>query len=244
MGPRRNEPLYAQYPVPMTQRVVRGPFWRAEGPSDVALGSLPRCPPSGRDRCPHCLERQRLADLLRDGLGGGRGKQLGRVERDVLLMSAPWQRELGGMMLRPWTPLLAEDSTTSTQTAMRAAASRICAAGLISLRRGTHGDTEMFLRGAYASGERARPSRGVVDPLRRRLAHARWSRRTLLGEGIVILYRDVLEIPGRRLRWDARLDEALIGAHLRCLCRQTRPFDPNRDLDIVDLYRADEMPRW
>lgn len=226
----------------MTQRIVRGPCWRAEWTRKTAPGLAPG-PLLERRVCPHCAERERLADELRHGPGDGRGKQLGQLERRVLLMSAPWQREHGAWMLEPRVPLLAAGSTTSAQTGLRAAASRVCAAGLISLRRGTLLDADTFLRNTYVGGGRDLPVPGQVDPLRRRLAHARWSRRTLLGEGFVILYRDVLETPGRRLRWDSRLDQALLGVRLRCLCRRARPFDPDRDF-YGDLSMPTECPGW
>lgn len=179
---------------------------------------------AGSSDCHLCRQRTLDADSLRVGSGRGRGKQLGRLERAVLLGAGRSQAGMGSLNECRRVPVLASDFNVVQQTALRAAASRLREIGLITLRRSTTYETDVYLKSGYETGKLPQPTRGHPDPLRRRLAKAHWSRRTLLGEGIAISYRDVLKTPGQRLRWDSRLDFALLGAHTRCLCRHSEAF--------------------
>jgi hypothetical protein len=113
-------------------------------------------------------------------------------------------------------PVLSAVTDVNAQTALRAAGGRLEDAGLVTLRRATRAEVLLLLG---PTARKAANTRGVsTGQMRKRYLQTKWSRRTLLGDAVVAVYRDVLETPSARLRWDARFDEALAGANYRCLC--------------------------
>jgi len=132
---------------------------------------------------------------LRVGSGPCRGKQLGRLERAVLLGAG---RSQAGMGLS--TKCKARSSPggglqrSATDGTPGRPASRLREVGLAStLRRSTTYETDVYLKYRLRNRKLQQPTHGHPDPLRSDWLKAHWSRRTLLGEGIAISYRDVLK---------------------------------------------------
>lgn len=221
-----------QYPVRIAQWEER--MWPQRNPISDERPFV-HVTHKGSADCAFCQQRTLDATGLRLGGGHGRGKQLGRLERGILLRTARSQAGFGSHHEGRRTPLLSETYNVSRQTALRAAAARLQEVGLVTLRRSTPLETDLYLKAGYETGAVARPVAGDLNQLRRRLAKVHWGRRTLLGDGVVIAYRDALETAGQRLRWDGRLEFALLGAHTRCLCRHSDQFraEVEKDLDAV-----------
>jgi hypothetical protein len=170
-------------------------MWRQRSPTSDERPFL-TVTHGGSTGCDFCRQRTLDAEALCVGAGRGRGKQLGRLERAILLSTARSQAGLGSYHEGRRTPVLAEETDMSQQTALRSSATRLRAAGLITLRRSTPLETDLYLKAGYETGAISRPTAGDRDRLRTRLSKVHWSRRTLLGDGVVIAYRDVRDQRG------------------------------------------------
>jgi hypothetical protein len=173
--------------------------------------------------CPSCALRAQDVRRLRGA--GGRGKQLGSIEREILrragaseLRTRPREQRSGGL------PLLREvfgpeplrkswdTGPHPSQPVVRAAAARLQAAGLVSLLQATRREAADWV--AQMVGKEW-PDENAV---RRRLLLTNFCWRTLLGDALVQTYGAALQRAGSqsRLRWDHRLDDAHAFADRRC----------------------------
>lgn len=172
--------------------------------------------------CPFCA--QRAVDVASLRGDGGRGKQLGAWEREILRRSGPSDRRADASSRAGGLPLLREvfpqrvlDAKTwvadsPSQSVVRAAALRLEEAGLISLLGPTPGEATLWIE------ENVHRDWDVHDKVRRRLLLGNFSWRTLLGDEVVKEFQGVFGTPGStaRIRWRTRLDAAQAMADARC----------------------------
>lgn len=172
--------------------------------------------------CPFCVQRAKDAEALRHE--GGRGKQLGAWEREILRRSGQsdgrgehGSRTMGLPLLSEIFPerdlqLTWSDAQSPSKPVVRAAAARLEHAGLVTLLLPTRQEADRWLDTYIGRDWDARPE------VRRRLLLTNFSWRTLLGEELVSRYPTALRRPASssRIRWDTRLDEALAAATERC----------------------------
>lgn len=172
--------------------------------------------------CAFC--ERRAKDVLALRREGGRGKQLGAWEREILRRSGPCDARVVSRVRPAGLPLLREafperdlneawdDGSSPSQSVLRAAGARLEGAGLVSLLAPNAAEAEVWIYGALG---RDWPEEGTI---RRRLLLGSFSWRTLLGDEIARTYAKVFGRAGStlRMRWDDRLDRAHAVADQRC----------------------------